>query len=64
MDSPDGGGLASGLMLPFIGFGVFVMLRRQMLGLKERAERLAVEGLAPEQDVPPVEVGEAELVPA
>jgi len=64
VDSPDGGGLASGLMLPFIGFGVFVMLRRQMLGLKERAERLAVEGWAPEQDVPPVEVGEAELVPA
>jgi len=64
VDFSDGGGLASGLVLPFIGFGVFVMMRRQMLGLKERAERLIVEGAAPEQDGPPVEVGEAELVPA
>jgi hypothetical protein len=32
--------------LPMMGFGVFVMMRKQMLGLKERAERMteAVEG--------------------
>jgi len=26
-------------MLPFMGFGVFVMVRRQLLGIKERVER-------------------------
>jgi hypothetical protein len=29
---------------PLMGFGVFVMMRRQMLGIRERAERLAREG--------------------
>ena len=27
------------LTLPFMGFGVFVMIRRQLLGIRERAER-------------------------
>lgn len=30
------------LMLPFFGFGVFLMTRKQMLGLKERAGRTVV----------------------
>ena len=29
---------------PFMRFGLFVMMRRQMLGIRERAERLAREG--------------------
>jgi hypothetical protein len=36
---------------PFIGFGVFVMMQRQMLGLRERAMRTAV---APPIVAPPV----------
>jgi hypothetical protein len=31
--------------LPFMGFGVFAMVRRQLLGIKARAER--VNGLEP-----------------
>ena len=31
------------LTLPFVGFGVFVMTQRQMLGIKERAETLTRE---------------------
>jgi hypothetical protein len=33
---------------PLLGFGVFVMMRRQMLGLKERAERLIQPAVEPE----------------
>jgi len=53
-------------MLPFVGFGVFVMMRRQMLGLKERAERLVVDGARAAPDVvpAPAEVGDSEPVPA
>ena len=29
-------------ILPFLGFGVFLMTRKQLLGLKERAERTVV----------------------
>ena len=29
--------------MPAVGFGVFVMLQRQMVGIKARAERLAFE---------------------
>ena len=32
------------LALPMLGLGVFVMTRKQMLGLKERAERATLEG--------------------
>ena len=27
--------------LPFIGFGIFVMMRKQLLGIKQRAEAAA-----------------------
>jgi hypothetical protein len=67
VDFPEGGGLVSGVVLPFIGFGVFVMMRRQMLELKARAESLAAEGAVPAPDVmpaAPAEVGHSEPVPA
>ena len=35
---------ASRFVMPFVGFGVFVMLQKQMTGIKARAERLAREG--------------------
>jgi hypothetical protein len=35
------------LTLPVIGFGVFLMTREQMLGIKDRAEGLARERLVP-----------------
>jgi len=35
------GGMPQRLGLPFMGLGVFVMTRKHMLGVKERAERLA-----------------------
>jgi hypothetical protein len=31
----------SRLVMPFLGFGVFVMMQKQMVGLRERAERFA-----------------------
>ena len=36
------GGSAFRVVSPMMGFGVFVMLQRQMLGIRERAERTAV----------------------
>jgi hypothetical protein len=39
-------GLPQKLGLPFMGYGVFAMTRKQMLGIKERAERLARSGWA------------------
>lgn len=33
------------LAAPLFGFGVFVMLQRQMVGIRERAERLAAQGM-------------------
>jgi hypothetical protein len=52
----------SKLALPFLGFGVFVMMQKQMVGLRERAERLG--GLrppiaAPDAMDPPTPVGPA-----
>ena len=38
-----GDGPMQQLSLPFMGMGVFVMTRKHMLGIKERAERLARE---------------------
>ena len=35
--------MASHVVMPVVGFGVFVMMQRQMLGIKTRAERLARE---------------------
>ncbi len=37
-------GVASHVAMPVVGFGVFVMMQRQMLGIRTRAERLAREG--------------------
>jgi hypothetical protein len=49
----------------FLGFGLFVMMRRQLLGLKARAERLIGEGASqPPHETHPVEVGPQEVVPA
>jgi hypothetical protein len=39
-------GLPQKLGLPFMGYGVFAIARKQMLGIKERAERLARSGWA------------------
>jgi hypothetical protein len=36
--------------LPLVGFGVFLMTRKQMLGIKERAERLEVSIASPRRD--------------
>lgn len=37
------GNLVSNVALRMLGFGVFVMMQRQMLGIRSRAERLALE---------------------
>jgi hypothetical protein len=42
-----GGGLPQRLGMPFMGYGVFAMTRKQMLGIKERAEALVHEGWTP-----------------
>ncbi|HET7168450.1 MAG TPA: hypothetical protein VFI69_04550 [Candidatus Limnocylindrales bacterium] len=34
-------GAGSGAVLPLLGFGVFVMMQKQMVGIRRRAERLA-----------------------
>ena len=47
----EGGGSGSRLTLPLIGFGVFVMMQKQMVGIRDRAERLARAGAVP-ADVP------------
>lgn len=36
-------GMASHVVMPVVGFGVFVMMQRQMVGIKARAERLFSE---------------------
>jgi hypothetical protein len=36
--------------LPLVGFGVFLMTRKQMLGIKERAERLSASRPSPRPD--------------
>lgn len=38
-------GMASHVVMPVVGFGVFVMMQRQMVGIRTRAERLARSGL-------------------
>ena len=50
---------------PLFGAGVFLMIRRQMLGIKERVERLIARGpIKPAAEELPVETGHQELVPA
>lgn len=41
--STDESGMPQRLGMPFIGYGVFALTRKQMLGIKERAERAARE---------------------
>jgi len=46
--TPDAAGLQK-LALPVLGMGIFLMTRKQLLGLKERVERhQAAGGAAPE----------------
>jgi hypothetical protein len=54
------GNAASKATMPMLGFGVFVMMRRQMLGIRDRAERLArLEGIEREVAVAvPIATGE------
>ncbi len=47
-------GMASHVVMPVVGFGVFVMLQKQMVGIKTRAERLAREASAPAVPASPV----------
>lgn len=47
-------GMASHVAMPVVGFGVFVMMHRQMVGIQARAERLASE--TPTTPVAPVTV--------
>ena len=50
---------------PLFGVGVFLMTRRQLLGIKERSERLISRGpIKPAAEELPVETGHQELVPA
>jgi hypothetical protein len=44
----SGGGPLSRVVLPVLGFGVFVMMQRQMEGIRTRAERLASERITSE----------------
>jgi proline iminopeptidase len=53
------------LMRPFLGFGVFLMIRRQMLGLRERAELSSLAGGEPGETAPlPEVVAPQALAPA
>jgi hypothetical protein len=70
----DGAGPSFRVFGPFIGFGVFMMLQRQMLGIKQRAERTVVVTplpATPEKKRPatgnghkPVETGPTEVLAA
>jgi hypothetical protein len=61
--APEPSGIQK-LALPILGMGVFLMTRKQLLGLKERIERFrAIDGIAPASTVdvmPPVEPDPAE----
>ena len=47
----DGGSAGSRILAPVLGFGVFVMTQRQMLGIRSRAEKLARDREALQRDV-------------
>jgi hypothetical protein len=50
---------------PLFGVAMFLMTRRQLLGIKERAERLIARGpIQPAAEELPAETGHQELVPA
>jgi hypothetical protein len=57
-------GRMSRLTGPLLGFGVFVMMRRQMLGLKERAERLIQPAVEPEGERSVAPIDTPEVAPA
>ncbi len=64
VEYPDAGPM-SRIASTVFGFGVFIMMRRQLLGLKQRAERLVNDGpLAPVSEELPAQIGRQELVPA
>jgi hypothetical protein len=52
----DGAAPAFRLIGPIMGFGVFVMVRRQLLGLRERAELTAVAPPIARSEVKPTEI--------
>lgn len=59
----------SRLVMPFMGFGVFVMMQKQMVGIRDRAERLARTGPvasagAPSSRATPVSAPSAGSAPA
>ena len=56
--------LVSRLTAPFVGFGVFLMMRRQLIGLKQRAEALLARGGPPHHAELTAERAETELVTA
>ena len=69
----DAASRASAILAPVLGFGVFVMTRRQMLGIKARAEKLArdramlhrdVDAIAERAMTAPVDVRSDDAVPA
>jgi hypothetical protein len=65
----DGETPASRILGPLLGFGVFVMVHRQLLGIRERAERPARQGTVPAAaDIAPSSPGDpqsaGEPVPA
>jgi hypothetical protein len=64
VEYPDSGRMGH-LAGTFMGFGVFIMMRRQLLGLKGRAERLVNDAASvPAVGELPASVGRQELVPA
>ena len=54
--------MASHVVMPAVGFGVFVMMQRQMVGIRTRAERLARTRVTPPAPIRPD--GPAEPRPA
>jgi hypothetical protein len=52
----DGAAPGFRLIGPIMGFGVFVMVRRQLLGIRDRAEMTAVAPELTAADVRPTEV--------
>jgi hypothetical protein len=46
-------GMASHVVMPVVGFGVFVMMQRQMTGIRTRAERLARTRVTPPAPIHP-----------
>ena len=50
--------MASHVVMPVVGFGVFVMMQRQMVGIRTRAERLARTSLRSPAPIRPDEPAE------